>query len=141
MGLINANGLVGFAGESPWSFVLGGSLIERDAERIADKDSVPFDPSTNDERTNTDYSGSSVFSAVSFAGERSLFRASLLHGDIERGIAAQGHRDPAVSSPRFWRIPEWQLTQLTPLSAVWGPEASSRLCDKSAIVRATRNVR
>ncbi len=118
MGLLNANGLLGFETDSPWSFVVGGSVIERDAERIADKSAVPFDPSTNDERTNTDYSGRSLFSAVGFAGERTQLRASLLHGDIERGIAAQGHLDPAVSSPRFWRIPEWNLTQLT-VNAGW----------------------
>ncbi|MEM7432133.1 MAG: TonB-dependent receptor plug domain-containing protein [Pseudomonadota bacterium] len=127
-GLLNANGLLGFDTGGPWSFVVGGSRIERDAERIADKNSVPFDPSTNDERTNTDYSGSSVFGAVSYSGERALFRASLLHGDIERGIAAQGNRDPAISSPRFWRIPDWQLTQLT-LNGSWivSPRTDLRL--------------
>ena len=113
LGTLNLNALAGIGLDNGWSFTAGASRIERDAERIADKSSVAFDPSANRERTNTDMSGTSAYLASAYAGRSFLFRASLLHADVERGVAAQGDLDPATSSPRFWRTPEWRLTQAT----------------------------
>ena len=118
LGARNLNALVGLGYENGWSFVAGASRIERDAERIADKSSVAFDPSENSERTNTDMSGVSAYLASTYAGDSFLVRASLLHADVERGVAAQGDLDPAVSRVRFWRTPEWRLTQAT-LNSTW----------------------
>ena len=118
LGAQNLNALVGLGYENGWSFVAGASHIARDAERIADKSSVVFDPSVNDERSNTDMSGTSAYLASAYAGRSFLVRASLLHADVERGVAAQGDLDPAVSRVRFWRTPEWRLTQAT-LNSSW----------------------
>ncbi len=118
LGAGNVNALAGFGLDNGWSFVAGASSIERDAERIADRSSVVFDPSQNDERTNTDLSGNSVYFATAFSGESYFMRASLLHADVERGVAAKGNLDPAVSNPRFWRVPDWHLTQGT-LNGFW----------------------
>jgi iron complex outermembrane receptor protein len=118
LGARNLNALFGLGYDNGWSFVAGASRIERDAERIADKSSVAFDPSVNDERTNTDMSGASAYLASGYAGESFVVRASLLHADVERGVAAQGDLDPAVSRVRFWRTPEWRLTQAT-LNGTW----------------------
>lgn len=112
-GSLNLNAIAGIGLENGWSFTAGASRIERDAERIADRSSVAFDPSPNRERTNTDMSGNSAYLASAYAGHSFLVRASVLHADVERGVAAQGDLDPAVSSPRFWRTPEWRLTQAT----------------------------
>ncbi len=113
LGLRNINALAGVGLDNGWSFVAGGSLIDRDADRIADKDSVAFDPSTSSRRTNTDMSGNTIYAATAYSGDAVFLRASLLRADVERGVAAQGDIDPAISSPRFWRTPEWRLTQAT----------------------------
>lgn len=118
MGAGNLNALAGFGLDNDWSFVAGVSRIERDAERIAERSSVAFDPSPNSERTNTDLSGNSVYLATAYSGDSYLLRASLLHADVERGVAAKGNLDPATSSPRFWRVPDWHLTQAT-LNGSW----------------------
>lgn len=96
------------------SLVVGVSHFKRDAERIADRSAVPFDPAVDRRRANTDVNSDSLFVAVAYDDEGgSAFRLSWLHGDIEKGIAAQGDLDPATSNPRFWRYPRWNLDQLT----------------------------
>ena len=126
LGMRNINGLAGIGLDNGWSFVVGGSLIDRDAVRIADKASVAFDPSTNRRRTNTDVSGNTLYAATAYSGDRAFLRASVLHADVERGVAAQGDIDPAVSRPRFWRTPKWRLTQAT-LNGNWRIGQSSDL--------------
>lgn len=95
------------------SLVAGGAVLSRDGERIADRSAVPFDPATGDLRTNTDLDGTSSFAALGYDGGDNAIRLSWLHADVERGIAAQGDLDPAVSSPRYWRYPRWSLDQIT----------------------------
>lgn len=126
LGLRNISAMTGIGLNNGWSFVAGGSLIDRDADRIADKNSVQFDPSTNSRRTNTDLSGNSFFAATAYSGEMAFLRASVLHADVERGVAAQGDIDPAVSSPRFWRTPDWRLTQAT-LNGNWRFSSNTNL--------------
>ena len=118
LGIANLNAVAGLGLENGWSFVGGASRIERDAERIADRSSVVFDPSTTSERTNTDMSGTSGYLAAGYTGESFNVHASLLHADVDRGVAAQGDLDPAVSRVRFWRTPDWRLTQAT-LNGSW----------------------
>ena len=125
LGLRNINAVAGLDPDNGWSFVAAGSTIHRDAERIADKESVAFDPSTTRARTNTDMSGDSLFAAAAHAGDSHFLRASLLYGKAERGVAAQGDLNPATgglnpaaASPRFWRMPERNLTQAT-LNGNW----------------------
>ena len=118
LGLRNINAVAGIDPDNQWSFVAAGSTIDRDAERIADKQSIAFDPSTNRARTNTDMASDSLFAAAAYTGDAYFLRASLLHATAERGIAAQGDLDPATASPRFWRTPERVLTQAT-LNGNW----------------------
>jgi len=118
LGLRNINAVAGLDPDNQWSFVAAGSTIDRDAQRIADKQSVAFDPSTNRARTNTDMASDSLFAATAYAGYAYFLRASLLHTAAERGIAAQGDLDPDTANPRFWRTPERNLTQAT-LNGNW----------------------
>ena len=118
LGLRNVNAVAGFDSDNRWSFVAAGSTIGRDAKRIADKESVAFDPSTDRARTNTDMSGDSLFAATAYSGDSYFLRASLLHTKAERGVAAQGDLNPATANPRFWRMPERRLTQAT-LNGNW----------------------
>lgn len=95
------------------SLVVGGAIISRDGERIADRSAVPFDPSTNQLRANTDLDGVSNFAAIGYDKGDTAVRLSWLHADVERGVAAQGDLNPTISSPRYWRYPRWSLDQLT----------------------------
>lgn len=118
LGLTNLSAIGGIGLDNGWSFVAGASRIDRNAERIAEKSSIAFDPSSDRSRTNTDLAGNSSYLAAAYSGKTFLVRASLLHADVDRGVAAQGDLDPAVANPRFWRTPEWRLTQAT-LNSVW----------------------
>jgi iron complex outermembrane receptor protein len=100
------------------SFSAAGAIISRDGERIADKSVVPFDPASGRLRTNTDLDGTSSFAAIGYDGGDNGIRLSWLHTDLERGIAAQGDLDPAISSPRYWRYPRWSFDQLTLIGRV-----------------------
>lgn len=126
LGTRNLSAVVGVGRETGWSMVAGAAQISRDAVRIADRSSVPFDPAESRSRTNTDMAGHSGYLAVGFAGDDFLLRASVLQADVERGIAAQGDIDPELSSPRFWRTPDWLLTQAT-LNAAWFLPANTEL--------------
>ncbi len=96
-----------------FSFVAGFGLLERDAERIAEPSAVPFDPSQARRRTNTDLSARSLFAAGGYDAGPVEVRLSILNANVNRGVAAQGDLNPAISAPRFWRYPDWHLTQLT----------------------------
>jgi iron complex outermembrane receptor protein len=112
-GLLNASALASLPLDDKFSLVTGVSLLKRDAERIADRLSVPFDPSLSRRRSNTDLSARSLFFAGGYEAGPLALRVSLLRADVTRGIPAQGDLDPAVSMPRYWRTPDWHLTQLT----------------------------
>lgn len=112
-GIAEASGLFGVSAVGGWSLAGAATLTRRDGERIADRSAVPFDPSRNSERTQTDLDGATVLATGERRSENSVFRTSVLHADVTRGIAAQGHLNPQLSNPRFWRYPRWQLTQLT----------------------------
>ena len=118
LGLRNINAVAGLDPDNQWSFVAAGSIIDRNAVRIADKESVAFDPSTTRARTNTDMSGDSLFAAAAYTGDSYFLRASLLRAAAERGVAAQGDLNPATTRPRFWRTPVRDLTQAT-LNGNW----------------------
>lgn len=85
----------------------------RDAISVADLDALPFNETGDEGRTNTDLDAWSGFAAAGADFGAVRARASLLHIDAERGIAPEGHLNPAVDAPRFWRYPEIRLTQLT----------------------------
>lgn len=112
-GTVNASALASLPAGDHFSLVAGFGLLERGAERIAERSSVPFDLTTSRRRTNTDLSARSLFVAGGYEAGSIALRISLLNADVERGIAAQGDLDPAVSAPRFWRYPDWHLIQLT----------------------------
>jgi iron complex outermembrane receptor protein len=84
--------------------------LSRDAFALSDPSAAPFSQPDDDARTNTDLDAWTLFGAA--GGELGGLRArvSLLHVDAERGIAPEGHVDPA---PRYWRYPDWRLTQAT----------------------------
>lgn len=112
-------------GAGDGGFTLAAGHVQRDAEPLADEDSTPFSQSDDDGRTNTDLESTSLFASAGTVLGAATLRASLLHVDAERGIAPESHLDPALDAPRYWRYPDWELTQLT--AAAEAPLGPTRL--------------
>lgn len=83
----------------------------QDALVVARASALPFSQPDTRRRLNSDLAASSLFGAVGGDIGTINWRASLLHIDARRGIAPESDRDPAITAPRFWRNPDWQLTQ------------------------------
>lgn len=95
------------------SLQFGGNHFRRDALSVADDEQIPFDPLLDDGRTNTDLKSTSFFAAATFDQNWGTFRLSVMDINAEKGIAAAAHTDPAVGNPRFWRYPDWHMTQIS----------------------------
>ena len=78
---------------------LAAGYVARDAQTIADRDALPFSQHDAEARTNTDLESRSLFAAIDMASGATLWRISLLHADIERGIAPESHLDPHRMRP------------------------------------------
>lgn len=99
------------AGEFRLQF--GANHFRRDALSVAGDEYIPFDPLEGDGRTNTDLKSTSVFAAAGIEQDWGTFRLSVMDTNAEKGIAAAAHIDPAEGSPRFWRYPDWHITQIS----------------------------
>lgn len=92
---------------------LGGNHFSRDALAVASRDPIPFDPQEGEGRTNTDLTSTSFFAAASLERDWGSFRLSAMDINADKGIAAAAHIDPDEGNPRFWRYPNWHMTQLS----------------------------
>lgn len=92
---------------------MGANHIERDAITVADGDVIPFDPNTENGRTNTDINSDSIFVAIGTSQEWGNMRLSIMDISANKGIAAAAHIDPDESGARFWRYPDWNMTQIS----------------------------
>lgn len=97
--------------QSGGGLVLAASHSELAAETIASRQPIPFEAGEGRSRLNTDSTKSAVYAAAEKRSGDLAVRLSWLHADVERGIAAEGHLDPATASPRYWRYPQWNLDQ------------------------------
>lgn len=97
--------------ENGFSLQLGANHRSRDALSVPDDAPIPFDPQTGDGRTNTDLESTSLFSSAALERDWGTFRLSLMDISAEKGIAAAAHIDPTDGGARFWRYPDWNLTQ------------------------------
>jgi len=95
------------------SLQLGGNHFKRDAITVASRDPIPFDPLAGEGRTNTDLESTSFFAAAALERHWGTVRISAMDIDAEKGIAAAAHIDPAEGKPRFWRYPDWHMTQIS----------------------------
>ncbi|WP_417460049.1 TonB-dependent receptor plug domain-containing protein [Kordiimonas sp.] len=91
---------------------LGANHFSRDAVSVASREPIPYDPLTGDGRTNTDLESTSFFAAAALEREWGTLRVTAMDIDADKGIAAAAHIDPAEGNPRFWRYPNWHMTQL-----------------------------
>ncbi len=105
----------------------------REATALPEGAELPYSQEDPDRRTNTDRDLFTFFSRGSMRlGKDAQVGVSLLHVDGKKGVAPEGHVDPAVDRVRFWRYPDWRNTMLifngaTPVGenarlrgAVWG---------------------
>jgi iron complex outermembrane recepter protein len=76
---------------------------------VARGGALPFNQAPGERRTNTDLAASSLFAGISGLAGALDWRASVLHIDARRGVAPESDRNPA--NARFWRTPDWTLTQ------------------------------
>ena len=108
-----------------WALQFGANHFQRDAISVADEEVIPFDPLEGEGRTNTDLESTSLFAAVSLDEEWGTVRASVFDINSEKGIAAAAHIDPNEGSPRFWRYPNWHMTQVNVAAEINLNEATS----------------
>jgi iron complex outermembrane receptor protein len=83
----------------------------QDAAVVARNSALPFTQPASNRRLNSDLAATSLFGGIGGSVGVVNWRASLLHIDARRGIAPESDRDQALAAPRFWRTPDWQLTQ------------------------------
>jgi len=92
---------------------IGANHFQRDALSVANDEHIPFDPLLEDGRTNTDLKSTSLFAAVAIEPVWGKFRLAVTDINAEKGIAAAAHINPTEGSPRFWRYPDWHMTQIS----------------------------
>lgn len=76
---------------------------------VARGGALPFNQAAGERRTNTDLAATSLFAGIGGMAGALDWRASVLHIDARRGIAPESDR--ATANARFWRYPDWTLTQ------------------------------
>ena len=92
-------------------YVAEAGYAQRDGFPVADGADLPFGQPDGALRLNTDVRIANVYARGVYAfrgGPR--VGLTLLHVDAEKGVAPEAHLDPAVSSPRYWRYPEWRTS-------------------------------
>lgn len=94
-----------------WSVAASVGRANRDGIAVPGGADLAFSQDAGGPRTNTDFERTDLFGRVSydFAADARL-GASVLHVGGEKGVAPEGHLDPAVERVRFWRYPDWRLT-------------------------------
>jgi iron complex outermembrane receptor protein len=129
----------------PLSYVGSVGYAQRDGFAVPDdfeEAGLQFSQSSERVRTNTDARLVNGFGRVAYQfGPRTRAGLGLLHVDGEKGVAPEGHLDPAVDRVRFWRYPNWRLSMLvlngeaglddatTVRGAVWGSLFGQTIAD------------
>jgi iron complex outermembrane recepter protein len=130
-GVVSYAGSVGYARRD--GFSVPGGLEEA---------GLRFSQPSERLRTNTDARLANGFARVAYQpGGRTQLGVSALHVDGVKGVAPEGHLDPAVERVRFWRYPDWRLSMLilngetrpdtatTLRGALWGSRFTQTIAD------------
>lgn len=131
------------------SYVGSGGYARRDGYSVPgslEEAGLRFSQPSQSVRTNTDYRLLNGFGRVAVdLGASTQVGLSALHVDGEKGVAPEGHLDPAVESVRFWRYPDWRLSMLilsgqaglddatTLRGALWGSRFAQTIADYEGI--------
>ena len=95
----------------PWLYAASVGHSSRDGWRLPANANLAFSQPDPGLRTNTDSRITNASARVvhQFDGGTEM-GLSLFHLDAEKGVAPEGHKDPAVANVRFWRYPDWRNT-------------------------------
>jgi iron complex outermembrane receptor protein len=121
LGAVNGSVAGGVASDG-WRLAAAASYLRRDGVAGSDNGAIPFAPRDGDLRRNTDLESATLFASASYEPSWGGLRASLLSSSSDRGVAPEGHLDPAIDPPRYWRYPDWRFTQAS-LNADLSPTA------------------
>lgn len=94
----------------PVGIAAGGGYFSSDGIPLSGDAELPFNQIGEDVRTNTDSEAANVYlNAETRLGAGGRARLSIFYIDAEKGVAPEGNVDPALDSPRFWRLPQWEM--------------------------------
>lgn len=95
------------------NYALAAGYAARDGFALAHGTQLPYSQSQDDLRTNTDVELLNLFGQVGYAFDSGArLGVAALHLDGDKGIAPEGHLNPAMESVRYWRYPMWQTSML-----------------------------
>ena len=103
---LSAAGVVPIGG---LSLTLAATHQAQSALPVAQRNALPFNQPANGRRLNSDLAATSLFAGLGGMVGALDWRVSVLTIDARRGIAPESDRAPG--SARFWRYPDWSLTQ------------------------------
>jgi len=90
------------------STVFGG-ISSQNGYSLSQNAELPYSQEENDLRTNTDRMMRSVLGQFSLnTSAEGKIGISLLRFDGKKGIAPEGHLNPASANVRYWRYPDWE---------------------------------
>lgn len=99
-----------FASRSKKSAVLIGSTVAAtDGIPVSSDARLPYEESGS-VRLNTDRSEGNAYIRVDRNLTNGSWGLTLLHASAEKGVAPEGHLDPAQENVRYWRYPLWRNT-------------------------------
>ena len=89
------------------SILFGASASRSEGLAIPGGVHLPFEPA-GDLRTNTDREESNLYVRLDREWKQSRIALTLMHARAEKGVAPEGHLDPALYPVRYWRYPVWR---------------------------------
>lgn len=89
------------------SILIGATVAQRDGLPVPADADLPFEP-VDDLRVNSDREESNVYMRLDRTGESGQLGLTLMHARAEKGVAPEGHLDPAFDRVRYWRYPLWR---------------------------------
>jgi iron complex outermembrane receptor protein len=96
------------------AYAVAAGYARRDGLALPDdleEATLRFSQPDDDPRTNTDLALAHGYGRLAYTFSPGLrLGLSVLHLDGEKGVAPEGHLDPAVENVRFWRYPLWRTT-------------------------------
>ena len=96
-----------------WGYAAFAGYARRDGFGVPDGADLPYSQRGDHLRTNTNRRLFSSFGQLTYRADGGArIGLSLLALAGRKGIAPEGHQDPAVSRVRFWRYPDWHSTML-----------------------------
>ncbi len=89
------------------SFLMGATYASRDGLRLPGDIELEFEPKS-DTRVNSDREQSNVYMRLDRTGDRGQLGLTFMHARAQKGVAPEGHLDPAMDRVRYWRYPLWR---------------------------------